>query len=132
MTKNFQSESKQVGTYFENLVEEHLKDSKKKILHKNFKFKSIGVDVDFVVSDGVVTEYIEVKGGIPGHKKRPGAQRTDSVKKAIANGALIKSFHPDLRFVIYFSAKPKPGSSSYLMLQNALDAGYVDDIQYLT
>lgn len=131
MQTNFQSESKKVGMQFEKLVEEHLKDCKKVILHKNYKFNSIGIDVDFVATDGLITEYIEVKGGAPGHKKRPGAQRTDSVKKAIANGALLKSFHPDLRFVIYFSAKPTPGSSSDLMLQNALNAGYVDDVRYI-
>ncbi len=131
MQNNFQSESKKTGMQFESLVEEHLKDSRKTVLHRNYKFDSIGIDVDFVASDGLITEYIEVKGGVAGHKKRPGAQRTDSVKKAIANGALLKSFNPDLKFVIYFSARPKPGSSSDLMLQNALNAGFVDDIRYI-
>ena len=132
MQINFQSESRKTGIQFENLVEEHLRDSRKSILHKNFKFDSIGIDVDFVATDGLITEYIEVKGGLSGDKKRPGAQRTDSVKKAIANGALLKSMNPDAYFVIYFSAQPKPGSSSDLMLQNALDAGFIDDIRYLT
>ena len=132
MQINFQSQSKKTGMQFENLVEEHLRDSRKAVLHKNFKFDSIGIDVDFVATDGLITEYIEVKGGLSGDKKRPGAQRTDSVKKAIANGALLKSINPDAYFVIYFSAKPKPGSSSDLMLQNAMNAGFVDDIRYLT
>ena len=132
MPENFQSESRKTGIQFEDLVEEHLKDSRKKVLHKAFKFDSIGIDVDFVATDGLITEYIEAKGGLSGDKKRPGAQRTDSVKKAIANGALLKSVNPDAYFVIYFSARPKPGSSSDMMLQNALNAGYVDDIRYLT
>lgn len=129
---NFQSHSKKTGMEFENLVEEHLRDSRKSILHKNFKFDSIGIDVDFVATDGLITEYIEVKGGLSGEKKRPGAQRTDSVKKAIANGALLKTLNPDARFVIYFSARPKPGSASDLMLQTALNSGYVDDVRYLS
>ena len=117
---------------FESLVEEHLKESRKQIVHKNFKFNSIGIDVDFVATDGVTIEYIEAKGGLSGDKKRPGAQRTDSVKKAIANGALLKSVNPDAYFVIYFSAEPTPGSSSDKMIQNAINAGYVDDVRYIT
>ena len=131
MSQNFQSTSKQTGMLFESLVEKHLKDSMKQIVHRNFKFSSIGIDVDFVATDGLVTEYIEAKGGLSGHKKRPGAQRTDSVKKAIANGALLKAVNPDAYFVVYFSAKPTPGSSSDMMIQNAINAGYVDDVRYI-
>ena len=78
-----------------------------------------------------MVEYGEAKGGRSGGKKRPGAERTDNVKKAICNGALLKFKNPECKYVIYFSAPPKPGSSSDEMIRTALAAGYVDEVRYL-
>lgn len=129
---NFQSESKKIGFKFEQLVENHLLESNKTVLYRGFKFKELGIDVDFVADDGEKLEYIEAKGGETGLKKRPGAQRTDSVKKAIANAALLKSVKPDAYFVIYFSAEPKKGNSADKMIETALRCGYVDEVRYIT
>ena len=76
--------------------------------------------------------YVECKGGKPGKGKRPGAQRTDSVKKAIANGALIKAVQADAKYVVYFSARPRSGSASDIMLDNALKHGMIDEVHYLS
>ncbi len=74
---------------------------------------------------------MEAKGGRSGGKKRPGAQRTDNVKKAVCNGALLKFYKPDAYYVIYFSAKPKENSYSHNMIHTAIQAGYVDEVRFL-
>jgi hypothetical protein len=74
---------------------------------------------------------VECKGGYNGPKKRPGAKRTDNVKKSIANAALIKAEQPDCYYVIYFSAKPKVGSYSEKMIDTALKHKIVDEVRYL-
>jgi len=95
------------------------------------KIPGIGINVDYIAEKDGITEYGEDKGGKTGDKKRPGAQRTDNVKKAICNGALLKAKYPDAKYVIYFSAKPKPGNSSDEMIQTAIEVGYVDEVRYL-
>jgi hypothetical protein len=132
---NFQAESKKAGDEFEDIVEAHL-NSLGTVMYKNYTVPNTGVEVDFVhmhtvSSKEMVLELVEAKGGNAGDKKRPGAERTDNVKKAVANGAILKFVHPNIRYIVYFSAKPKPGSYGDHMLQVALDAGYIDEIKYL-
>jgi len=128
---NFQAESSLVGRDFEKLVEEDLLDKDYNILSTNTKIDDIGINVDYIAESLGLKEYGEAKGGKSGGKKRPGAQRTDNVKKAICNGALLKFKYPHSKYVIYFSAPPKSGSSSEQMLNTAIDAGFVDEVRYL-
>ena len=129
--KNFQSESTASGGDFEDIVEENLVTNGYTIISTNTKIDGIGVNVDVIAEKDGVVEYIEDKGGRPGKGKRPGAQRTDNVKKAICNGALLKFKDPSARYVIYFSAKPKEGNSSDEMIKTAIAAGFVDEVRYL-
>jgi hypothetical protein len=131
MSQNFQSESKKTGIEFETLVENHLISLGYTVTSKQFKFSDIGIDVDFVATNGAFTEYIEAKGGKSGVKKRPGAQRTDNVKKAIANGALLKSHDPTLYFVVYFSAPPPEGKSADKMIRTAMKYKFIDEVRYI-
>lgn len=128
---NFQSESKKTGDEFELLVEDNLISRCLTIVDKNYHINSIGIEVDYVAKCKDVIEYVEAKGGRSGGKKRPGAERTDNVKKAICNGALLKVYDPSAYYVIYFSAPPKPNSYSDAMLTTALNYGYVDEVRYL-
>jgi hypothetical protein len=131
--KNFQAESKISGDEFELIVEEDLIKNEYVIISKNKKIKGIGVNVDYIAEDNKKNkEYGEAKGGKSGGKKRPGAQRTDNVKKAICNGALLKFKYPDFKYVVYFSSKPKPNSSSDEMIKTALEAGFIDEVRYLS
>jgi hypothetical protein len=128
----FQAESKKSGDLFEDMVLEDLSRNGIKKIDKHVVLKDVGVEADFAYKDTVGRQfYIEAKGGEARGNKRPGARRTDNVKKAIANGALIKAEYPDVNFVIYFSELPKHGSSSHKMLKNAIKAGYVDSVRYL-
>ena len=128
---NFQGESKKSGDSFENVVKEHLKNDSE-IVQKNFYIKEAGCEVDFVINQNDRIIYVECKGGESGGSKRPGAQRTDNVKKAVANGALIKSVFPDSNYIVYFSALPTPGSSSDIMLKVAMSSGFIDEVVFIT
>lgn len=129
--KNFQAESKLSGDAFEDKVFEDLTRFGAKDIEKNIWVHDVGCEVDFVYYRYGRKFYAEAKGGLQGDKKRPGAKRTDNVKKAIANGALIKSVEPDVNFVVYFSDLPKHGSSSHKMIKGAIRAGYIDQVVYL-
>jgi hypothetical protein len=128
---NFQAESKKSGDHFEDIVLEDLKRSGYKDIQKHVILKDLGIEVDFAYDTTYSKVYVEAKGGERGEKKRPGAKRTDNVKKAIANGALIKSTYPEIQYVVYFSDLPNFGSSSQKMIKKAIAAGYVDAFKYL-
>lgn len=132
VSKNFQSESTASGDEFERIVNEDLISKGYIILETNVKIPGIGINVDYIAEKDGVKEYGEDKGGKSGGKKRPGAQRTDNVKKAICNGALLKAKYSDAKYVIYFSAKPKEGNSSDEMIKTAIESGYVDEVRYLS
>jgi len=128
---NFQAESTKSGDDFESMVLEDLQRSGHKDIKKHVVLKELGIEVDFTYETMFDTVYIEAKGGERGEKKRPGAKRTDNVKKAIANGALIKADNPNMKYIVYFSDLPKHGSSSHKMIKKAIAAGYVDAFKYL-
>ena len=124
----WQSESKKSGDEFELNVLVDLKSRGFTNIEKNVYIPGTGCEVDFLADN---LEYIEAKGGNDGDKKRPGARRTDNVKKAIANASLIKAIYPDITYVIYFSAKAQSGSYSSEMIKVALAKHIVDEIRYL-
>jgi Holliday junction resolvase-like predicted endonuclease len=128
---NFQAESKHSGDAFEEIVLEDITRSGQKNIARRVVLKDLGIEVDFVYETTNGKVYVEAKGGEAGSKKRPGAKRTDNVKKAIANGALIKAFYPEIKYIVYFSDLPKHGSSSHKMIKKAIMAGYVDAFKYL-
>jgi predicted AAA+ superfamily ATPase len=99
---NFQSESKRSGDAFEELVCEDLISREFDFVQPNVYVEGDGCEVDFVAYNSLTNslEYVEAKGGLDGENKRPGAKRTDNVKKAIANGALIKAIDESLYYVV--------------------------------
>ena len=128
--ENFQSQSKKSGDAFEELVYADLVSRGFSSIDRNYCFEDAGCEVDFRAQSDIFIEHVEAKGGNSGEGKRPGAQRTDNVKKAIANGALIKTYNT-IYYVIYFSAKPEPGSYSDNMIKTALKYKIVDEVRYI-
>jgi hypothetical protein len=128
---NFQAESKRSGDAFESKVLTDLSRFGTTNIKKNVMVEDTGCEVDFAYDLRGKQVYVEAKGGLQGEKKRPGAKRTDNVKKAIANAALIKSLNPDTQYIVYFSDLPKYGSSSHKMLKAAVRAGFIDNVRYL-
>jgi len=128
----FQAESKKSGDKFEAIVLDDLSRMGFKKIRKNVILEELGIEIDFVHKGyGDTTVYVEAKGGEAGESKRPGAKRTDNVKKAIANGALLKFFYPSSQYVVYFSDLPKKNGASDKMLRKAIEAGYIDSVRYL-
>ena len=130
MEYNFQSDSKKSGDEFEDFVLKDLQTRGFSKIDKNIYMPGTGCEVDFIAY-GERDEYVESKGGRDDGKKRPGAQRTDNVKKAIANGALIKVKYPDIYYVVYFSAKPITGSYSHEMIELSLCNKIINEVRYL-
>lgn len=128
--RDFQSESKRSGDQFEDTVYKDLVGRGFSVIDRNYSFVGVGCEVDFRAHSDTRFEYVEAKGGNAGEGKRPGAQRTDSVKKAIANGALIKTYNT-VYYVVYFSAKPEPGSYSDQMINTALKYKIIDEVRYI-
>jgi predicted AAA+ superfamily ATPase len=128
---NFQAESKISGDRFEALVLEDMSRFGYTDIDKNVVIEGTGCEVDFVTTHRGQRVLVEAKGGKVALGKRPGAQRTDNVKKAIASGAIIKTLYPDYKFVVYFSDLPKHGLSSHKMIKTAIRAGFIDQVIYL-
>lgn len=92
------------------------------------KIPGIGIEVDqrFLAKGGVMV-WIECKGSRNG--SRPGLLRTDSMKKAIANGALSQAVRaeavPPIEFWVISSHLPSSGAS-FAMMRTARDLRLVD------
>lgn len=127
---NFQSQSKKSGDDFEATVLEDLKNRGFVDIEKNVYMVGTGCEVDFLAK-GARYEYVECKGGKVGDGKRPGAKRTDNVKKAIANGSIMKKIYETMYYVVYFSDTPEQGSYSEQMLNIALNHKIIDEVRYL-
>lgn len=92
----------------------------RRVLHE------VGVEVDQeAVSPSGETVWFEYKGSVQGH--RPGLRRTDTLKKAIANGALLHKLEDRAPYVVITSHLPESGSGA-AMLSAATELGYLSDV----
>ena len=123
--------SKQIGDDFEMQVLKDLENRGFDLISRNVHMKGTGCEIDFLARKDELIWHVEAKGGKPGEGKRPGAKRTDNVKKAIANAALIKAVYPDVFFVVYFSSRPKLKTYSREMIDTARYAKLFDEVIYL-
>lgn len=86
----------------------------------------IGIEIDReAVSPNGQIIWFEYKGSVQG--ARPGLLRTDTLKKAIANGALLASLEDHPPFVVLTSHLPEAGSG-LAMLNAARTLGYLRDV----
>jgi hypothetical protein len=86
----------------------------------------LGVEIDRVaVSPNGNGIWFEYKGSIQG--ARPGLRRTDTLKKAIANGALLLAMPERRPYVVLTSHKPEAGAGA-AMLAAGLQLGYFADV----
>ena len=95
-------------------------------LHGRRVLTEVGVEIDQeAVSPGGTTVWFEYKGSIQG--SRPGLIRTDTLKKAIANGALLRALADPAPYVVVTSHLPEAGSGA-AMLDAALRLRYFADV----
>jgi hypothetical protein len=86
----------------------------------------IGVEIDSVAKSPRGAEvWFEYKGSVQG--RRPGLMRTDTLKKAIANGALLAAMEDHPPYVVLTSHLPEAGAG-LAMLRSALELGYFADV----
>ena len=86
----------------------------------------VGVEIDQeAVSPTGTVVWFEYKGSIQGN--RPGLRRTDTMKKAIANGALLRALDDPAPYVVITSHLPEAGSGA-AMLATASELGYLADV----
>lgn len=86
----------------------------------------VGVEIDCVARSPRGAEiWFEYKGSVQG--RRPGLMRTDTLKKAIANGALLAALGDHPQYVVLTSHLPE-GGAGLAMLRAALALGYFADV----
>ena len=95
-------------------------------LHGRRVLADIGVEIDQeAISPTGTLVWFEYKGSVQGH--RPGLRRTDTLKKAIANGALLRARAESVPYVVITSHLPEAGSGA-AMLRAATALGYLSDV----
>ena len=86
----------------------------------------VGVEIDQqAISPAGRRVWFEYKGSIQG--PRPGLRRTDTLKKAVANGALLRGHEEPGVYVVLTSHLPEAGSGR-AMLDTAVRLRYFDDV----
>ena len=86
----------------------------------------VGVEIDRVaVAPSGRSVWFEYKGSVQG--ARPGLMRTDTLKKAIANGALLQRLVEHPPYIVLTSHLPNSGAG-LAMLETALELQYFDDV----
>lgn len=90
------------------------------LTHLGFELKGrrviseVGVEIDQeAVSPSGRLVWFEYKGSVQG--SRPGLRRTDTLKKAIANGALLRSLADPAPYVVITSHLPEGGSGAAML-----------------
>lgn len=121
----FQAASSRQGRQFAEQCDELLRNYGY-TLSPPLVLRDVGVEVDRVATapSGRLV-WFEYKGSIQG--SRPGLLRTDTLKKAIANGALLQAVDDRAPYVVITSHVPESGAG-LAMLRTALAAGYLDDV----
>ena len=88
--------------------------------------REVGVEINQeAVSPKGQVVWFEYKGSVQG--TRPGLRRTDTLKKAIANGALLRSLPTPAPYVVVTSHLPEAGSGA-AMLRAAMDIRCFADV----
>ncbi|MGQ0825674.1 MAG: hypothetical protein ACT4OX_11740 [Actinomycetota bacterium] len=96
------------------------------VLDGRLVLADVGVEIDRVATaPSGRTVWFEYKGSVQGH--RPGLMRTDTLKKAVANGALLAELGEHPPYVVLTSHVPQAGAG-LSMLRAALGLGYFADV----
>jgi hypothetical protein len=86
--ENFQSEASKQGKQFADTCLSALRYAGWEIVKEKYEIKKVGIEIDaHAINRQGVSFFFEFKGSLQG--ERPGSKRTDTLKKAIANGLLF-------------------------------------------
>lgn len=122
----FQAASTKQGEQFAAQCDLLLEGSGFHLRSRCFAVRDLGVEIDRVATSPRGNEiWFEYKGSVQG--ARPGLLRTDTMKKAIANGALLQAIPDHPPYIVLTSHVPGAGAG-LAMLQAARQLGYLDDV----
>jgi len=123
---SFQAAASAQGRQFAEQCDFLLKNSGFVLGRASLSVAEIGIEIDReATSPGGTTIWFEYKGSLQG--KRPGLRRTDTLKKAIANGALLQAAPASPPYVVLTSHLPNEGAG-FEMLRAALKLGLLSDV----
>jgi len=119
------------GAAFEVTVATLLKIEGWDVTATKWRHPEFDVEVDIVATHPVTGKewWIECKGSWEGN--RQGLKRTDTLKKALFNGAMLRLDPQRCPYMIIASHKPNLGSAGDTWLERAKGI-YVDEVRYLT
>lgn len=118
------------GAAFEITVATWLQIKGWTIIATKWRHPELDVEVDIVATHPETGQewWIECKGSWEG--TRPGLKRTDTLKKALFNGAML-ALDPNRRpYMIVASHPPGDGTAGTVWLERAVGI-YVDEVRYL-
>jgi len=122
----FQAAATAQGRHFSDQCDLLLNNLGYRLGTRCFRIPAIGIEIDRVATSRSGLEvWFEFKGSVQG--RRPGLLRTDTLKKAVANGALLQALQPRQPFVVLTSHKPTTGAA-HAMLTTALSLGLLHDV----
>lgn len=124
---NRQAAAGRQGAAFESTVETLLKVEGWTIVETHWREPEVDIEVD-IVADSPTGErwWIECKGSWESPKNN-GLQRTDTLKKAIANGALLRLLDGHHPYMVIASHLPKSGAGK-VWLERAVGP-YIDQLR---
>jgi hypothetical protein len=126
MTAAFQGYGVAQGRQFAEQCDLLLEQSGFELRRRGFVVTEVGVEIDRVATGPSARDiWFEYKGSVQG--TRPGLIRTDTLKKAVANGALLTTVADAPPYVVLTSHVPN-GGSGLAMLEAATRAGYFADV----
>jgi Holliday junction resolvase-like predicted endonuclease len=119
------------GAAFETTVETLLQIEGWRIIDRKWRHPEFDVEVDIVAAHPTTGAewWIECKGSWEG--SRPGLKRTDTLKKALFNGAMLALADDRKPYMIVASHPPADGTAGTKWLERAKGI-YVDEVRYLT
>ena len=122
-----QAASSQQGSAFEETVCNLLRIEGWEIHDRNWREPTVDIEIDIVATDPDGKRWwIECKGSWES-PSRNGLRRTDTLKKAIANGALLRVVPDACPYMVITSHMPTSGAG-VVWLDAAIDA-YVDEFR---
>ncbi len=121
---DFQSLAGRQGRQFSDQCDLVL-ESEGFLLDGSRRLLDCGVEIDRVARRNGREVWFEYKGSFRG--STPGMRRTDTVKKAIANGALLAALGEHPPYVVLTSHSPERGSA-LAMVDAAIRLGYLADV----
>lgn len=118
------------GAAFETTVETLLRVKGWEIIETKRRHPEVDVEIDIIAKHPETEKiwWIETKGSWEG--ERPGLKRTDTLKKALFNGAMLALTTDRKPYMIVSSHDPTQGSAGDVWLQKAKGI-YVDEVWYL-